>query len=252
MKVKHLFLFTLLIASVIAYRKRDDEGHGNRWQRRQQNKALADLETKLAEDVINVEPLPENANGNSNFEIHRGWRRKDCRKKNEGQADDGSKQNDVRCERQRTRELHRRGNDDRNEEDPNGNKYENHRPRGWYRKAKEPDADYEVNNQDENEDKNIRRHRYVLKKREHKNYNEQTDDKLIVKDEKNDDEDIKSKKQHRSWYQNGNNNVNVISKWHKYRNIPMNAKENDLNSRGNHHHHHHKDLPAPVNDIDSH
>ena len=45
---------------------------------------MADLETKLAEDVINVEPLPENANGNSNFKIHRGWRRKDCRKKNAG------------------------------------------------------------------------------------------------------------------------------------------------------------------------
>lgn len=76
-------------------------------QLRHQYNALVDLETKLAEDGINAESLPEDANDNLNWigHHHKRWHRRGCKNKNKITNKEveiknfENEQDDVKCER---------------------------------------------------------------------------------------------------------------------------------------------------------
>ncbi|KAL7015671.1 hypothetical protein ACKWTF_016588 [Chironomus riparius] len=116
MNLSYLFLFAIVLESAIATRNHNNEAIARRWQRRHQDIALADSETKLAEEYVN--PLPKDANDNSNFRRFLRWRIKDCwyHKSNEPQSDD---RNDNVTPKRHTYNLRRRENKNFNQKSKN-------------------------------------------------------------------------------------------------------------------------------------
>ncbi|CAG9812185.1 unnamed protein product [Chironomus riparius] len=234
MNLSYLFLFAIVLESAIATRNHNNEAIARRWQRRHQDIALADSETKLAEEYAN--PLPKDANDNSNFRRFLRWRIKDCKNEKEKQADARNVDNSLKCERQKIRELRRQNNENDKEVTNNIKKHENHRPPGWYHKSNEPQSD------DRNDNVTPERHTYNLRRRENKNFNQKSKNELIDQNENQiNNEEVKPR---RSWYlrrhqsrpKEAYSGLNQI----KNQNLKVAEMENVYEQRKIHHHHNRK------------